>query len=82
MKTFAQFVDKNNNDITGTEGICPIDGRLNLESACKAAEIQAWKLRHVKPWIAGFKIMRGPIRSARQINSTSFFGQNGPRGGL
>jgi hypothetical protein len=82
MKIYAQYIDKEGKEVLGTDGICPIDGRLSLRNACKVAETQAWKLRHVKPWIAGYKIMRGPIRSPKQINAANYFGPDGPRGNL
>ncbi len=59
MKAYAQFIDKEGNRILGSDGIFPLDGRWNFYTATKKAEIQQWRLRNVKPWIAGFRIMRG-----------------------
>lgn len=72
MKLYAQYYDWDLagklHMATGTDQICPIDGRYGLDKAIQAAKHYAWWLRRVRKF-AGFTIHRGNIRQSTCIHS-------------
>jgi hypothetical protein len=68
MKQFIVFFHANLagqlSPAMGSEGVLPLDGRLNRASAYLQAQKQAHSLRHVKPGLLGFQLRRGDFRSS------------------
>ena len=75
MKYYIQFLetklDGNLDELLGTDGIYPIDGRLSLDNMKAQGIKRAKQLSGIKA-IDGLRVMRGPIRSAVCLAALDF----------
>lgn len=70
MKYYVQFLTYDLagklSEALGSDGIHPLDGRLNIHSMIREARMQIYRLRKVQTY-DGFKIMQGTLRCSSVI---------------
>ena len=58
MKNYIQFIDDDGRDMIASDGVSPYDGRLGLFSIVMEACRRYEKLKGIRPYISGYKIIK------------------------
>ena len=54
-------------DCIGSDGVFILDGRNSIDTMIEDAKDRAKKLKNIKPWISGFKIIKGDFNNGRVV---------------